>query len=94
MESQQVIKKPLHTEKSVEDISRNNQYHFQVDRRATKHDVRQAIEELFPSVRVRSVNTQWVRGKTRRLHWTRGRTKDWKKAIVQLRPGDTIDIGY
>jgi len=94
MESQTVIRRPLHTEKSVDDMRANNQYHFEVDRLATKHDIRRAIEELFPDVRVRCVNTQWVRGKTRRLRWTRGRTKDWKKAIVQLRPGDTIDIGY
>ena len=94
MDSRQVIKKPLHTEKSVESMRERDQYHFRVDRRATKHDIRRAVEEIFPDVAVRSVNTQWVKGKTRRLRWRRGRTKDWKKAIVQLRPGDTIDIGY
>jgi large subunit ribosomal protein L23 len=94
MDSHDVIRRPLHTEKSVDDIRANNQYHFEVARRATKNHVRRAIEELFPGVRVRSVNTTWVRGKVRRWGQVRGKTADWKKAIVKLRPGDTIDIGY
>ena len=94
MESHEVIRKPLHTEKSVGDIRANNQYHFEVDRRATKHDVRRAIEDLFPDVKVCAINTQWVRGKHRRWRYTRGQTRSWKKAIVKLRSGDNIDIGY
>ena len=94
MDSHEIIIRPLHTEKSVDAMRANNQYHFEVDRSATKYDIRRAIEELFPAVKVRCVNTQWVRGKVRKMRWTRGQTKDWKKAIVQLRPGDTIDIGY
>ncbi len=94
IDSHDVIRRPLHTEKSVEDIRARNHYHFEVDRRATKNIIRQAVEELFPGVKVCSVNTQWVRGKYRRTRLVRGRTSDWKKAIVELRPGDTIDIGY
>lgn len=94
MKIHDVIKRPLHTEKSVEDIRVNNQYHFEVDRRATKNDVRRAIEQMFPDVQVTGVNTLMVRGKRRRRGWVQGRTADKKKAIVKLRPGDTIDIGY
>jgi large subunit ribosomal protein L23 len=94
MDTLQVIKRPLHTEKSVADVRVNNRYHFQVDRSATKHDIRRAVEELFPGVKVVGVCTQWVRGKRRRVRWLRGRTTDWKKALVTVRPGDSIEIGY
>ena len=94
MESYYVIKRPLHTEKSVEDMRRSNQYHFAVNPQASKYDIKRAIEQLFPGVKVRSVNVQRVQGKERRMGWTRGRTSDWKKAITKLRPGDTIDIGF
>ena len=94
MRPEVVIRRPLHTEKSVSDMQDTNKYHFEVDRRATKHDVRAAIEALFPGIKVASVNTQWVRGKTRRQRYVRGRTPDWKKAVIGLRQGDTIDIGY
>ena len=94
MDAREIIKRPLHTEKSVEDIRLNNQYHFEVDTRANKNDVRRAIEMLFPEVRVLSVNIVNVRGKQRRTGWVRGRTSDRKKAVIKLRPSDTIDIGY
>ena len=94
MESHEVIKRALHTEKSVEDIRENNRYHFQVALDANKNDIRRAVEDTFPGVKVVCVHTQWVRGKQRRVRWVRGRTKDWKKALVTLRPGDNIDIGY
>jgi large subunit ribosomal protein L23 len=94
MDAQDIIKRPLHTEKSVEDITDNNRYHFEVDARATKTDVRRAVEELFPDVRVLDVNTLWMRGKQKRRRWTVSRTPDRKKAIVRLREGDAIDMGY
>jgi len=94
MDAQQVIKRPLHTEKSVRDIREHNMYHFEIDRRASKDDVRRAVEELFPDVRVVAVKTLWSRGKQKRVRWRRIRTKDHKKAIVKLRAGDTIDLGY
>jgi len=94
MQSHHVIKKPLHTEKSVTDIRANNRYHFEVDLRATKNDIRRAVEQLFPGVKVVSVKTQQIGGKQRRTGWVRGHTRDWKKALVTLRAGDTINIGY
>lgn len=94
MEAHEIIKKPLHTEKSVEDIQRTNTYHFEVDRRASKSQVRVAVEVLYPDVRVVSVRTLRTPGKVRRRGWVRGRTPEVKKALVTIRSGDSIDIGY
>jgi large subunit ribosomal protein L23 len=94
MDSRQLIVRPLHTEKNVNDIRDANTYHFEVDRRATKTQIRHAIEELFPGRKVVDVRTITVRGKKRRTRRVIGVTKSWKKAIIKLRPGDTIDIGY
>lgn len=94
MDSRQVVIRPLHTEKNVNDMRNANTYHFEVDKRATKPQIRHAIEELFPGRRVADVRTSIVLGKKRRSRYVIGRTKTWKKAIVRLRPGDTIDIGY
>lgn len=94
MDSHQIIVRPLHTEKSVDDIHERNTYHFEVDARATKSQIRAAVEDLFPGRRVADVRTLNVRGKRRRVRRNVGFTKSWKKAIVRLQPGDTIDIGY
>jgi large subunit ribosomal protein L23 len=94
MNIHQVIKRPLHTEKSVADMQENNTYHFEVDPHATKTDVKRAVQELFDQVEVQSVRTARIPGKERRVRWTTGKTKDRKKAMVRLRPGDTIDLGY
>ncbi len=94
MDSRQLIVRPLHTEKNVNDMREANTYHFEVDRRATKTQIRHAIEELFPGRKVVDVRTISVRGKKRRTRRVIGVTKSWKKAVVKLRPGDSIDIGY
>lgn len=94
MDSRRIIIRPLHTEKNVNDMRNANTYHFEVDRRATKTQVRSAIQELFPGRRVADVRTITVRGKKRRSRLIVGMTRSWKKAIVRLRAGDTIDIGY
>ena len=94
MASHLVIKRPLHTEKSVRDIREHNTYHFEVAPGATKHQVREAVEGAFPGTKVDSVRIVWHRGKSHRVRLRTTRTSDWKKAIVKIRPGDTIDIGY
>jgi len=87
-----IIIKPVLSEKSVA-AGAANKYVFRVRRDATKIDVRNAIEELFPDVKVSKVNTMTVRGKERRTSgYGRGRrrpgkTSDWKKAIVTLSEG-------
>lgn len=93
MESYKIIKKPLRTEKSVADGQATNSYHFEVDLRANKIQIKKAVEKFF-EVKVQDVRTLVRKGKTRRVRFRLGRTKDWKKAIVTLKEGSTIDFGY
>jgi large subunit ribosomal protein L23 len=85
----QVLKRPILTEKS--DYQRDdNQYVFEVDRRANKLQIREAIEVLF-DVRVDSVNTMMMKPKRRRLGRKMIVTRPaWKKAVVTLAPGERI----
>lgn len=86
-----VIVKPLVTEKGMHRATRNNAYAFEVNRMATKLDVRLAVEELF-EVKVLKVHTQNRKGKPRRTKMRFGYTKDWKKAIVTLDAEHRIDF--
>lgn len=86
-----VIQKPVITEKATNDQIDRNAYHFRVPRDANKVEVRQAVEELF-DVKVEAVNTINVNGKSRRRGWRAGRTPDWKKAMVTLKEGYTIEL--
>jgi large subunit ribosomal protein L23 len=83
LEPHQVILKPLVTEKGMHKSTRNNAYAFEINRLATKEDVRRAVESLF-DVKVVKVATQNRKGKVRRTRFKLGQTKDWKKAIVTL----------
>jgi len=85
----QVLKRPILTEKS--DYQRDdNQYVFEVDRRANKLQIKEAIETLF-DVRVDSVNTMMMKPKRRRLGRKTITTRPaWKKAVVTLAPGERI----
>jgi len=85
------IVRPLITEKSSAAYQARGEYTFEVHPDATKTQVRSAIEQLF-GVRVTGVWTMNVRGKERRMGKTVGRRPNWKKAIVTLREGDTIEI--
>ena len=91
LEPHQVIIKPLVTEKGMHRSSRNNAYAFEINRLATKADVRRAVEELF-EVKVLKVHTQNRKGKPRRTKFRHGFTKDWKKAIVTLDPEHRINF--
>ncbi len=86
-----IIQSPVLTEKGTDDTSDRNAYHFRVPVDANKIEVRQAIERLF-KVKVLRVNTLRVSGKVRRRGYSVGQTQDWKKAMVTLREGDTIEI--
>jgi large subunit ribosomal protein L23 len=86
-----IVKRPIITEESTIQQQTRNQYVFQVDPRANKHQIRDAVEQMF-QVRVLSVNTMNYLGKERRRGRTVGRRPHWKKAIVTLRPGDGIDL--
>ncbi len=93
MDTYNIIKRPLRTEKSVADGEATNSYHFEVDLRANKIQIKKAVEKHF-DVKVQDVRTLVRKGKTRRVRFKLGRTKDWKKAVVTLKEGSTIDFGY
>jgi large subunit ribosomal protein L23 len=90
MQAHDVIIRPVVSEKSYE-LMEQNRYTFEVDKRAKKEQIAQAVEEIF-GVRVEKVNTMNVSGKPRRLRYNKGLSRSWKKAIVTLKPGDTIDL--
>ena len=87
----QILLRPLVTEKGMHRSTRYNAYAFEVNRQATKDDIRRAVEELF-NVTVVNVRTQNRKGKPRRSRFSSGYTKDWKKAIVKLHPENRIDF--
>lgn len=90
MEPYDVLKKPLVTEKSTS-LLQENKYTFEVDPRANKTEIKQAVQSIF-KVKVEKVNTMRVKGKTKRVRNIPGKTPDRKKAIVTLRKGDKIEI--
>ena len=90
MEIYQIIKRPLVTEKTTL-AKEANKYHFEVDRRANKIEIGQAVEKLF-KVKVVNVRTMNMVGKKKRVGKVLGRKRDWKKAIVTLAPGSSIEI--
>jgi large subunit ribosomal protein L23 len=93
MDYYQIIKRPLSSEKSVGDRETSNSYHFEVDRKVNKIQVKEAIEKLF-EVKVLAVRTLNKVGKTRKYRNKIFKTSGWKKAIVTLKEGDRIDLGY
>ena len=85
-----VIRSPVITEKSTY-ASEQNKVVFAVDRRATKPEIKKAVETLF-SVKVKAVNTLVRKGKLKRFRGILGRQSDVKKAIVTLEEGHAIDV--
>ncbi|MBI3118045.1 MAG: 50S ribosomal protein L23 [Candidatus Hydrogenedentes bacterium] len=94
MEPHHVVKCPIITEESQIQTGKANQYTFRVNPRANKKQIREALEAIFPNVRVIRVNTMNYQGKMRRqfVSRTAGRKGSWKKAIVTLRDGDHIEL--
>ncbi len=90
MHARDIIKRPVVTEKST-DLMADNKYTFEVDLRATKPMIKAAVEQIF-DVKVESVNTSRVRGKLRRMGRHEGYTSQWKKAVVTLKPGHSIEV--
>jgi large subunit ribosomal protein L23 len=85
-----VIIRPIVSEKSYALLAANK-YTFRVHPGAHKTQIRQAVEEVF-NVRVEDVRTMSVKSKPKRRGHTFGRTREWKKAIVQLHPDDSIEL--
>ena len=90
LNSRQVLIAPVVSEKSYSLIE-DNKYSFRVHDKAHKTQIRQAVEELF-DVKVEGVNIVKVQSKPKRRGFSRGKRPGWKKAIVQLRAGDRIEI--
>ena len=82
MRPEEIIIAPVITEKS-NDQMQMGKYTFEVNKKATKVEIANAVEKLF-SVKVLNVNTMTVRGKTKRVRYVEGKTSDWKKAIVTI----------
>lgn len=91
MELYSVIKRPIVTEKTTAARDEENKYFFEVDRRATKIDIRNSVEKIF-KVKVVNVRTVNMSGKKKRVGRTMGKRSDWKKAVITLAPGNTIEI--
>ena len=90
MDASQVIIRPVVSEKSYV-LASNDKYTFRVPPDAHKTPIRQAVEELF-EVKVVGVRTMSVKSKPKRRGLYKGTTRTWKKAIVQVRAGDSIPI--
>jgi large subunit ribosomal protein L23 len=88
---QDIIKRPLVTEKTSNQKEVFNQVSFEVDRRANRIEIQRAIESLF-QVRVVKVQTMQVKGKRKRRGRIEGKRPDWKKAVVTLMPGERIEF--
>jgi large subunit ribosomal protein L23 len=88
--SRAVIIRPIVSEKSYALLSANK-YTFRVHDDAHKTQIRQAVEDIF-GVRVRDVRTMSVKSKPKRRGYTSGKTRAWKKAVVELHPDDHIEL--
>jgi large subunit ribosomal protein L23 len=91
MTSYDIVKRPLVTEKSTQLKELFRQYTFEVDRRANKFQIRQAVESIF-KVHVTDIKTSVLRGKFRRVGRGMGKRPNWKKAIVTLKEGEKIEF--
>ena len=91
MDARQIIIKPMVTEKTTTARELSNQYAFRVVANATKRQIAEAVEEIF-EVKVVKVRTIRMEGKLKRLGRNFGRRPSWKKAIVTLAEGDSVDF--
>lgn len=84
-----ILRAPSITEKNTM-LRAENKYVFEVDKRASKPEIKTAVEKVF-NVQVESVNTMIVKGKKKRVGRSVGYRSDWKKAIVKLAEGQSIE---
>ena len=87
----EVLRRPIETEKSRYQNAKLHQYVFEVDGRATKPQIKEAVEKLF-DVKVKSVNTHIRKGKVKAFKGTVGEQSEVKRAVVTLEEGHTIDV--
>ena len=89
-DARDIIIRPIITERSMADVA-NKKYVFEVARDANKIEIAKAVEELF-GVTVKKVNTLNVKPKVKRVRYVPGKTRQWKKAMVTIAEGETIEI--
>jgi len=88
----QIVRRPVVTEMAARLMDKENKYVFRVDPTANKREIRMAVEALF-NVEVERVTTMNVRGKIKAYRLRQyGKTANWKKAIVKLKEGYSIDL--
>ena len=90
MDAHDIIVRPIVTEHSY-DMMEKNTYTFEVAKKANKIEIAKAVEQLF-DVTVVKVNTLNVKPKKKRVRLQQGYTRSWKKAMVTLKEGDSIEI--
>lgn len=86
-----IIKQPLVTEKVTKEMEKHQTYTFEVHNAATKPQIKQAIEHIFP-VKVARVRTMIMKGKPRKYRMMLSHQSNWKKAVINLKEGHRIDI--
>lgn len=91
MTPQQILRRPIITERATEATERANKVMFEVEKSANKNQIRDAVETVY-GVKVDSVRTLIVHGKLKRRGTSVGKRPNWKKAIVTLAQGSVIDF--
>lgn len=91
MNAYEIIKKPLNTEKTNIQKEELNQVSFEVDKKANRVEIKQAVEKIF-KVKVDTVRTIQVKGKRKQRGRIAGKRRDWKKAVITMMPGERIDF--
>ena len=84
-----IIRQPVVTEKTTK-ISENNQFVFRVSIDSNKEIIKEAVEKIY-KVKVKCINTIKIKGKRKTFKGTKGKRSDYKKAIVSLKEGETLD---
>ncbi|MBM6756003.1 50S ribosomal protein L23 [Collinsella tanakaei] len=90
MTAHEIIIRPIVSERSYS-MMEENKYTFEVHKDANKYQIKDAVEEIF-NVKVVRVNTMSVKPKTKRVRYIAGKTRSWKKAIVTVAEGQSIEI--
>ncbi len=92
LDARTIVRRPVVTEKAHYQKEKYRVYHFEVDPRANKVQIKKAIEELY-GVKVEEVRTMNMKPKPRRMRYRQeGKTPKWKKALVRLSEGDSIEV--
>lgn len=91
MHTEEILIKPMLTEKSSIETENNNRYVFKVQRKANKYQIKDAVEKMF-DVKVTNVKTAVLPGKVKRAGRLTKKTSSWKKAYVQVQEGQKLEL--